>query len=268
MLIEKHADISIRMQCALLDISPSTYYYEPGCESDENLTIMRHLDEVYLKYPFYGTRRMVQELNDMGYSINRKRIQRLMRLMGLQTIYPKPKTSRRNVDHVVHPYLLRNVNIIRKNQVWSSDITYIPIKGGYFYLTAVMDWFSRFVLGWQISNSMDSTFCLEALRTSFTYGKPEIFNTDQGSQYTSKAFTSILKDNEIQISMAGKGRCLDNVWIERLWRTVKQEEIYIREYRTGSDVYKGLSKYFHFYNFRRRHMALQYQTPSEVFLNQ
>lgn len=256
------------MQCSLLAIAPSSYYYEPCGETQENLEIMRHLDELYMDFPFYGARRMQQELKSFGFAANRKRIQRLMRLMGLQTLYPKPKISVRNIEHLVYPYLLRNVAIERNNQVWSSDITYIPMKGGFFYLTAVMDWFSRFVVGWQISNSMESTFCIEALKDSFSYGKPEIFNTDQGSQYTSKAFTSVLKSNEIQISMDGKGRCLDNVWIERLWRSIKQEDIYILEYRNGSEFYKGLSKYFHFYNFRRRHMALNYQTPSDIFLNQ
>ena len=247
-IIEKHERVSIQEQCNLLGLPRRTYYYEPKTESAENLEIMRLLDEIYLDHPYYGSRKMTAVLKRDGYEINRKRVQRLMKVINIEAIYPKKRTTIANKDHQKYPYLLRNLNISKVNQVWCTDITYIPVFGGFFYLTAVMDVFSRFVLSWQISNSMDTSFCIEALEDSFSFGKPDIFNTDQGSQYTSESFTSVLKSNEIQISMNGRGRCLDNVWelcinlsrlkkkictspSERLWRSVKREDVYLREGR-------------------------------------
>ena len=265
MLVEKHDSLSIQEQCDLLDLSRRTYYYEPKTESAENLQIMRLLDEIYLDHPYYGSRKMTAILQRQGYLINRKRVQRLMRLIGIEAIYPQKRTTIANKEHQKYPYLLRNLDICQVNQVWSSDITYLPVFGGFFYLTAVIDVFSRFVVGWKISNSMDTSFCIEAVEDALLYGKPDILNTDQGSQYTSTSFTSLLKSNEIQISMNGKGRCIDNVWVERLWRSVKREDVYLREYRGGTELYTGLNKYFHFYNFQRPHQALNYRTPSEIF---
>ena len=265
MLIGKYDGLSIKEQCKFLEVAESSYYYEPKKESAENLKIMRLLDEIYLEHPYYGSRKMRAVLQREGYEINRKRVQRLMKLIGIEAIYPKKRTTIGNKAHKKYPYLLRNLEISKVNQVWCTDITYIPVFGGFFYLTAVMDVFSRFVLGWQISNSMDTSFCIEALEDSFSFGKPDMFNTDQGSQYTSESFTSVLKFNEIQISMNGRGRCLDNIWVERLWRSVKREDVYLREYRDGNELYKGMHKYFHHYNFQRPHQALHYQTPSELF---
>jgi len=265
MIIEKNERISIREQCELLGISESTYYYQPQIESVENLNLMRIMDELYLEHPYYGSRKMTAVLRRTGFSVNRKRVQRLMNKMGIVAIYPKRRKQSYSKEHTIYPYLLRNRIIQQVNEVWCSDITYIPVQRGFFYLTAVRDSFSRFVLGWQISNSMDTSFCIEALEDAFRYGKPDIFNTDQGSQYTSNAFTSVLKSNEIQISMNGRGRCIDNIWVERLWRSVKREDIYLREYRSGNELFKGLHKYFHHYNFHRPHQALNDQTPSEIF---
>jgi len=265
MMIEKYDGLSIKEQCNFLEVAESSYYYEPKKESAENLEIMRLLDEIYLEHPYYGSRKMTVVLKRDGYEVNRKRVQRLMKIINIEAIYPKKRTTIANKAHKKFPYLLRNLEISQVNQVWCTDITYIPVFGGFFYLTAVMDVFSRFVLSWQISNTMDTSFCIEALEDSFLFGKPDIFNTDQGSQYTSNAFTSVLKSNEIQISMNGRGRCLDNVWVERLWRSVKREDVYLREYRGGNELYKGLHKYFHHYNFQRPHQALHYQTPSDIF---
>ena len=261
MIVEKHEIISIKRQCKLLGLPRRSYYYESKKESDENLKLMRLLDEIYLEHPYYGYRKMTAVLRRKGFGVNEKRIYRLMKLIGIE----EERKNTQSKEHTIYPYLLRNRIIQQVNEVWSSDITYLPIFGGFFYLTAVMDVFSRFVLGWQISNSMDTSFCIEALEDAFRYGKPDIFNTDQGSQYTSNAFTSVLKSNEIQISMNGRGRCIDNIWVERLWRSVKREDIYLREYRGGNELFKGLHKYFHHYNFQRPHQALNYQTPSEIF---
>ena len=236
MIIEKHERISIKEQCELLGISESTYYYQPQSESEENLKLMRIIDETYLNHPSYGSRRMTAILRRKGFSVNRKRVQRLMNKMGIVAIYPEKRKQTRSKEHVVYPYLLRNRSIKNVNEVWCSDITYIPVHRGFFYLAAVMDVFSRFVLGWQVSNkrdksTMDTSFCIEALEDAFRYGKPDIFNTDQGVQFTSEAFTSELKSREIQISMNGKGRCIDNIWVEILWRSVKREDIYLKEGR-------------------------------------
>ena len=221
---------------------------------------MRAIDEQYLLTPYYGSRRMAETLG-----VNRKRVQRLMRRMGIEAIYPKPRTTVRSAEHKVYPYLLRNVEILRSDQVWSTDITYIPMRHGFLYLVAVMDWYSRFVLSWRLSNTMDHRFCLEALEVALTDGKPEIFNSDQGSQFTSVAFTSRLEAAGVAVSMDGRGRAIDNVFIERLWRSVKYEEVYLKDYLTAWEAEESLSAYFDFYCHRRIHQSLGYRTPAEVY---
>lgn len=250
----------MRRQCELLDLERSTFYYQPCTESAENLRWMRAIDRLYLQRPYFGSRRIADEL-----AINRKRAQRLMRLMGLEAIHPKPRTTRRAKEHRVYPYLLRNIEITRPDQVWSTDITYLPLRDGYLYLTAVMDWHSRYVLAWRLSNHLEGTFCGEALDAALTISQPEIFNTDQGCQFTSDAFTSRLLARNIQISMDGRGRALDNVFVERLWRTVKYEEVYLREYVDASDARASLKRYLRFYNQARRHQSLDRRTPAEVY---
>jgi putative transposase len=232
---------------------------------EEDLKLMRWLDKQYLKTPFFGQRRMVVELQKRGQQVNRKRVQRLMRLMGLEAIYPK-KTTVPAPGHKVYPYLLRGVQIERPDQVWSIDITFVPMRRGFLYLVAIIDWYSRRVLAWRVSNTMDVSFCLEALEEALRrFGPPEIFNTDQGSQFTSEAFTSVLLAASIAISMDGRGRALDNVFVERLWRTVKYENIFIMDYATGAELISGLTKYFAFYNTKRPHQSLDYRTPDEVY---
>jgi putative transposase len=252
--------LSIRRQCELLELERSTYYYEPVPETPENLALMRAIDEMYLKHPYYGSRRLAVELR-----VNRKRMQRLMRVMGLEAVYPKPRTTRRCRAHRIYPYLLRNLHVERPDQVWSSDITYIPLTSGYLYLAAVMDWYSRYVLAWRLSETLEGRFCCEALDEALSISQPEIFNTDQGSQFTSGEFTGRLERRAIQISMDGRGRALDNAFIERLWRTVKYEEVYLQEYKTGCEAGASLKRYLRFYNQARKHQALRYQTPAEVY---
>lgn len=234
-------------------------------ESAEDLELMRLLDEQYTATPFYGSRRMVIALEQQGKTVNRKRVVRLMQRLGLQAIYPKPNLSQASKESDVYPYLLRDVPIERVSQVWSSDITYIRMRLGFVYLTAVMDWFSRYVLSWRLSVSLDGSFCREALRQALQFGRPEIFNSDQGTQYTSPGFTEILKEHGIQISMDGRGRALDNVFVERLWRSVKYEEVYLRDYGSVREARTGLQSYFSFYNHHRPHQGLGYRTPAEVF---
>lgn len=230
---------------------------------------MRIIDEHYLKRPWLGSRKMTQELkSEYQLHYNRKRIQRLMRLMGLESTLPKPGTSKAAPEHDIYPYLLRNVKIESVNHVWSADITYIPVEGGWVYLVAVMDWYFRFVLSWQLSNTMDTSFCIDALKSALRIGKPLIFNTDQGAQFTSPKFTAPLKQEQVKISMDGKGRCLDNIWIERLWRTVKYEEVYLKEYQKVMEAFKGLESYFGYYNWKRPHQSLDYQTPAQVYYGQ
>ena len=226
---------------------------------------MRLIDEIYLKWPFYGARRIAAELRAGGWSVDRKRVGRLMRLMGIQAAYPAPRTSTAQPRHRKYPYLLRGLSITHADHVWSSDITTIPMKRGFLYLVAVMDWYSRFVLSWQLSSSLDTAFCIEALEDAFRTGKPKIFNSDQGCQYTSVDFTAELQSREIAISMDGRGRFWDNIWIERLWRTVKYEEIYLNEYADGVELFHALTRYFSFYNHQRRHQALDYQTPANLY---
>jgi putative transposase len=246
-------------------VNRASFYYAPAGESSLNLKLMRLIDEQYTRTPFYGVPRMTVWLRRQGFQANRKRVERLMRLMGLQAIYPKPNTSRKHSDHKIYPYLLRYVEIVHPDQVWSSDITYIRMKGGFLYLTAIIDWFSRYVLAWRLSNTLDSYFCVEALEEALDGRRPAIFNTDQGVQFTSNSFTSVLEGHGISISMDGRGRALDNVFVERLWRSVKYEEVYLHDYATPVEADQGLNRYFRFYNKERFHQALGYKTPGEVY---
>jgi len=249
----------------LLGLNRSTFYYEPATESPQDLRLMGLIDREYTEHPFYGSRRLTAWLNeDQGERVNRKRVQRLMRRMGLEAIYPKPKLSAGR-KHKVYPYLLRDVVVDRPDQVWSTDITYVGLPGGFVYLTAVIDWHSRYVLSWELSNTLDGSFCLEALEEALSRGQPEVFNTDQGTQYTAAAFTGRLERAGVKVSMDGKGRCLDNVFVERLWRSVKYEDVYLRGYETVRQLRAGLAAYFGFYNTQRRHQALAYRTPQEVY---
>ena len=243
----------------------ASYYYQPANETPFNLMLMRLIDEEYTAHPFYGRRNMTTYLRNLGHKVNPKRVRRLMQKMRLEAIYPKPRTSVANHEHRIYPYLLRGVEITRPNQVWSTDITYIPLANGFMYLTAVIDWYSRYVLAWQLSNTLDSLFCVDALQQALGLGCPEIFNTDQGSQFTSVAFTSVLHAANIRISMDGKGRALDNIFVERLWRTVKYEDIYLKQYETVPLLYTGLHDYFYFYNCERPHQSLRNSTPATVY---
>lgn len=263
--MESNPQYSIRRQCRLAGIPRSSIYYEPACETETNLLLMRLIDEQYMLHPEFGYPRMTDWLRDEGYAVNHKRIARLMQRMGLQAITPGPHTSKPAPGHKIYPYLLRNVDIEQVNQVWSTDITYIPMRYGFMYLAAVIDWYSRYVLAWELSNTMESLFCVDALKVALTKGNPGIFNTDQGSQFTSEAFTGVLLDKDIAISMDGRGRALDNVFIERLWWTVKYEEVYPKSYSDGHALYHGLRRYFNYYNKERKHSALDKQTPFEVF---
>jgi putative transposase len=252
--------LTIQQQCELLSLPRSTYYYQPRPESAENLRLMRRLDELYLECPFFGSRRMAVMLG-----VNRKRAQRLMGIMGIEALYPKPNLSRPAPGHEIYPYLLRGLSIERPNQVWSTDITYIPMRGGFLYLVAVMDWFSRFVLSWELSNTMETGFCLAAQEAAFRFGQPEIWNSDQGSPFTAADFLAPLKKRGVRISMDGRGRALDNVFIERLWRSLKYELIYPGDFASGADLYPALDRYFRFYNYRRPHQALGYRTPADLY---
>lgn len=240
-------------------------YYEPVEESQENLWLMRLIDRQYTRVPFYGSRRMTAWLQTQGYAVNRKRVVRLMRGMGIEAVYAKPKLSQPGEGHKIYPYLLRRLRIERRDQVWCTDITYIPMAHGFLYLVAVMDWFSRFVLSWALSMTMELEFCLEALRGALRRGRPEIFNSDQGSQFTSERFLGELEQRNITISMDGRGRCLDNIFIERLWRSLKYEEVYLRDYQLVPEAHAGIEKYFKFYNFERLHQSLDYQTPAAMY---
>jgi putative transposase len=252
----------------LLGISRSTLYYKKAEIKEKDLEIMKLIDMQYTKYPFYGSRRMMHWLIEQGRKVNRKYVRRLMRLIGLEGLAPKPNTSKPRKEHKKYPYLLKGLKIDRPNQVWSTDITYIPMNRGFMYLTAIIDWYSRFVLSWRISNTLDSDFCVDALNDALRlYGKPEIFNTDQGSQFTSDDFIKPLKDNDIQISMDGKGRWVDNVFVERLWRSLKWEEVYPKCYDTVFEAKAGIAAYFNFYNDERLHQALDYKTPNEIYKN-
>ena len=261
-----HPQISVARQCELLGLARSSYYYAPAGESEANLHLMRLIDEQYTRAPFYGVRRMTAWLSQQGQHVNHKRVSRLMRVMGLHAMCPGPSVSKPAPGHRIYPYLLRNLPIRAVNQVWSTDITYIRLARGFIYLVAVIDWFSRYVLAWEVSVTLETAFCRSALEWALTKGQPEIFNTDQGSQFTSSDFTATLERAGIRISMDGKGRALDNVFVERLWRSVKYEEVYLKDYQSVSEAIEGLSRYFDFYNRERLHQALGYRTPESVWL--
>jgi len=257
--------LSVRRQCELLGLCRSGLSYEPARETAENLRLMRLIDEEYTAHPFLGSRRLTKWLIGQGEQVNRKRVQRLMRLMGLEAIYPKPKLSVAGRGHRIYPYLLREVSIQRPDQVWSTDITYVPLASGFMYLAALLDWFSRYVIAWRLSNTLDGSFCLEMLEEALGRGKPEVFNTDQGVQFTAQAWTGRLESAGVAVSMDGRGRCLDNVFVERLWRTVKYEDIYLRGYEAVPQLWQGLGRYFPYYNEERLHQALDYRTPAQVY---
>jgi len=261
----QHPSLSVVRQCKLLNISRSGLYYQPAEISKEDLTLMKLMDRQYLATPFYGARRMAAWLKNQGYRVNRKRIRRLMRIMGIEAVYRRPKTSKPAPEHKVYPYLLKGIEITRPNQVWAADITYIPMARGFLYLVSIMDWYSRYVLSWRLSNTLDAGFCVDALEEALRKGRPDIFNTDRGAQFTSEAFTGLLMQHGVRISMDGKGRYSDNLFIERLWRTVKYEEVYMKAYQDGKEAKIGIGDYFRFYNTERPHQALGYRTPAEVF---
>jgi putative transposase len=259
---------SMHRQCQLLSVNRSSVYYEPVGPDEEELALMRRIDEVHLKYPFFGSRKIARTLKDEGAVVNRKRVQRLMRLMGLESTAPKPNTSKPAPEHPLYPYLLRGLAIGRPNQVWAADITYIPMARGFAYLVAIIDWYSRRVLAWRLSNTLEAGFCVEALTEALRrFGKPEIFNTDQGSQFTSSDFTDV-RDRGIKISMDGKGRCIDNIFVERLWRSLKYEEVYLNPYDSLAEARSGIGSYFRFFNHQRPHASLGYQMPAEFYDSQ
>jgi len=266
MIERNHEQLSIRTQCALLGLHRSNLSYQAISESSENLLLMKLLDEEYTRYPFKGVRKMDIYLRELGYIANHKRIRRLLRLMGIEAIYPKKNLSKSNLAHKKYPYLLKGLKIINPNQVWCTDITYIRLSQGFIYLIAIMDWYSRYVLSWQLSNSLDTSFCIDSLEDALMlYGFPEIFNSDQGVQFTSGAFTSLLSANNIKISMDGKGRAFDNIFIERLWRSVKYEEVYLHDYSSMVEAKEKLKNYFNFYNYERHHQGLDYKKPAELY---
>ena len=266
MIRRDHPDLSLSRRCRLLTISRSSFYYAPKGESPSSLALMRRIDELFLKYPFYGSRQMARQLRREGVCVGRHRVRRLMRLMGLTAIYQAPRTSAPHPAHRVYPYLLTGMAIDRPNQVWCADITYIPVQRGFLYLVAIMDWATRHVLAWRLSNTMDAGFCVEALNEAlFKYGKPEVFNTDQGSQFTSFDFTGVLKAAEITISMDGRGRCMDNIFIERLWRSLKYEAVYLHELTDGFKAERVIAEWIDFYNTERPHSALDGATPAEAY---
>jgi putative transposase len=261
-----HNTISIRRQSELLGVNRASLYYAPLGESEENLRLMRWIDEQYTRTPFFGSRRMTAWLREeKEQEVNRKRVARLMEVMGLEAVYPKPKLSQPGESHKIYPYLLRNVNIERVNQVWSTDITYIRLAKGFCYLVVVMDWHSRFVLSWSLSLTMEMEFCLEALSAALRRKRPEIFNSDQGSQFTSERFTGELLKRGVSISMDGRGRCFDNIFIERLWRSLKYEEVYLKDYQLVSEARLGIENWIDFYNHRRPHQSLGYRTPAAIY---
>lgn len=265
MIEPHHPDISIRRQCALIGLNRSTFYTEPVGESALNLQLMRLIDEHYLRTPFYGYPKMTVELRRQGYRVNRKRVARLMQKMGLQAVVPYQKLSQPAPGHRIYPYLLRGLAIARPDQVWSTDITYIPMVNGFMYLVAIIDWYSRYVLAWQLSNTLDGSFCLDTLNQALARAQPEIFNTDQGAQFTACTFTGRLTEADIRISMDGRGRALDNIFVERLWRSVKYEDIYLKQYESVPSLERGLQNYFDFYNHERPHQSLGYRVPGEVY---
>jgi len=259
-----HPQLSVRRQCQLLGLATASYYYRPEPESAENLECMRWLDEEYTRHPFYGVRKMTFLLQQAGQAVGPKRVRRLLRLMGLMAVYAKPRLSLNPLAHRRFPYLLKGVAIVRPNQVWSTDITYIRLRSGFVYLAAVIDWYSRYVLAWELSISLEADFCVVALERALAFQRPEIFNTDQGVQFTSAPFQAPLLAAQVRVSMDGRGRAFDNIFVERLWRTVKYEEVFINDYRNVPEARAGLSQYFPFYNGERIHQALDYRTPKSV----
>lgn len=265
-LVAPDARLSVRRQCELLRVNRSSLYYEPAQPDAEELALMRQMDQLHLKHPFFGSRMMMRTLRGKGQVVNRKRIQRLMRLMCLESLAPKPNTSKPAPEHAVYPYLLRNMKVCRVNQVWAADITYIPMARGFAYLVAIIDWYSRLVLAWRLSNTLETSFCVEALEDALgRYPQPDIFNTDQGSQFTSEDFTGVLLARGVRISMDGKGRCIDNVFVERLWRSLKYEEVYLHAYENMPEARKGIGTYLGFFNSQRPHSALGWQTPETFY---
>lgn len=266
-MINKSHSLSVRRQCALLSLHRSGVKYEPVGPSPEDLELMREIDKVYTRFPFYGSRKMVLALRAAGFKVNRKRAQRLMRMMGIEAIAPKPNTSKPRKEDAKYPYLLRGLTIDRPNQVWAADITYIPLAHGFAYLVAIIDWYSRYVLSWRLSNTMDPSFCIDALKEAIErWGRPDIFNSDQGSQFTADDFAKVLIDQHIAISRDGKGRCLDNVFVERLWRSVKYEDVYLNGYQDMPDSRIGIGTYMEFFNDERPHQGLGNCTPAEIYL--
>jgi putative transposase len=266
MIERDESPLSIRAQCKLLGVNRSMLYYQPCGLKESDVAVMHLMDEQYTRTPYYGVERMTAWLHRLGIGIGHNRVRRLLRLMGLEAVYPKPRLSRPGgPEHHLWPYLLRGLAIDRPNQVWASDITYIRLWRGFVYLVAVMDWYSRYVLSWSLSTTLDAWFCVEALRRALVVGRPEIFNTDQGSQFTSEAFTGILQDAGVAISMDGRGRAFDNIFVERLWRSVKYEEVYLKDYGVVDEARRGLSDYFALYNTERLHQSLGYKTPAEVY---
>lgn len=262
----EHPVLSIRKQCQLLGINRSSVYYRPVGVDAYTLKLMHELDRQYTETPFYGVVKMTEHLRGLGYQVNPKRVRRLLRQMGLEAVYPKPNLSQKHPAHKVYPYLLRNVSIERNNQVWSTDVTYIRMRYGFVYLMAIIDWYSRYVINWAVSTTLEADFCIEALTDALAHSRCDIFNTDQGSQFTSPRFTGPLLDKGIQISMDGRGRALDNIFVERLWRTVKYEKVYLSDFMTVKEAYSELKAYFEFYNHQRLHQSLGYQTPAAVYL--
>jgi putative transposase len=260
-----HPELSVRRQCQLLGLCRSSLYYEPAAETAENLRLMRLIDQEYTAHPFLGSRRLTQWLIEQGEAVSRQRVQRLLRVMGLEAIYPKPKLTAAGRGQRVYPYWLRNVRIERPDQVWSTDSTSVPLASGFLYLAAVIDWFSRYVIAWRLSNTLEGWFCLEMLDEALSRGRPEVFNTDQGVQFTAQAWTGRLESAGVAVSMDGRGRCLDNVFVERLWRTVKYEDIYLWRYEAVPQLHQGLGRYFPYYNEERLHQALGYRTPAAVY---
>lgn len=267
MIDPSHSKISIERQCELVGLNRSSYYYQAKGEDAYSLLLMRLIDEQYTCKPILGVRRMTDYLRRQGHWVNHKRVARLMRLMGLAALYPKPKTSLSNKEHHKYPYLLRGLAIDRVDQVWCTDVTYIRLHAGFVYLTAIMDWYSRYVLAWRLCNTMDAGFCIEALHEALSMREPEIFNSDQGSQFTSLEFTKVLKSKDIKISMDGKGRCFDNIMVERLWRSVKYEEVYLKDYQSLPEARSSIGDYFAYYNLERPHQSHDYRTPYEVYHN-
>ena len=266
MIRPKHPSLSVRKQCELIELNRANVYRDRAAVTSDELELMRRMDELHMKWPFMGSRKIARGLSTEKQRINRKCVQRLMRKMGIKALYCKPKTSVRNPEHKVYPYLLKDIVVTQTNQVWATDITYIPMQKGFCYLVAIIDWYSRKVLSWRLSNSLDTSFCLEAFNEAIDkHCAPEIFNTDQGCQFTSKPWTDALKEQGIAISMDGRGRYLDNIFIERLWRSVKYEEVYLHAYGDMREAHASLTKYFHFYNQQRMHQSLDYKTPDAIY---